>query len=303
MTTRSLAEGADRRSVPWIAVAAVAAVVALVALVVVARYVWELPAVASFVARYPGVAPAPASVGTPGWVVALHALNLFFLVQIVASGWAVRTAQRPIGHWTPRRRRPGAAGSITLEQWFHVALDLTWLTAGVVYVVALFVSGRWVRLVPTSWEIVPNAASVALQYLSLHPAPQDSWVAYNALQQLTYCGVVFVLAPVAAFTGWRLSSLWPAWAGADRWLPKEPVRRVHFAAMVCFVAFVVVHVSLVVIDGPVQLLNHMFAGRDDDSLVGVLVLAAVVAVSAGAVAAARPIVLRTVAGFTGKVTR
>jgi hypothetical protein len=47
----------------------------------------------------------------------------------------------------------------------------------------------------------------------------------------------------------------------------------------------------------------MFAARDDGSLVGVLVLCGVIALAAAAVAAARPVVLRSLAGLTGRVTR
>lgn len=286
----------DRRALHYVALSALCG---LLALVLLARWLWELPGVEAFVRRYPGTVPTPADPGTPLWVVALHALNLFFIVQLVASGWAVRTARRPIGHWTPRS---GSRAPVTLEQWFHVAVDLLWLASGTVFVVLMFVTGRWVRIVPTSWDVVPNAISVALTYLSLHWPAEDSWVAYNALQMLAYFLVVFVLAPLAAVTGWRLSFLWPRAAGWQR-LPIEPARKVHFAVMVGFVAFVVVHVAMVVLGGPVRLLNHMFAGNDSDSVAGVLVLCGVLAVSGLAVAAARPVVIRSLAGLTGRVTR
>lgn len=287
----------DRRARHYVALSAVCG---LVALVLLARWLWELPAVIAFVQRNPGHASGLQSAGTPVWVVALHALNLFFVAQLVRSGWAIRTARRPIGHWTPRGRRSEV---VTLEQWFHVALDLAWVVSGAVFIALVFVSGRWVRIVPTSWDIVPNAASVALAYLSLHWPAENSWQAYNALQVLAYFLVVFVLAPLAALTGWRLSFLWPRGRGWQRMLPIEAARRVHFVVMGCFVVFVVVHVGMIVAGGPVQLLNHMFAANDGDSLAGVAVLGGVLVVTALAIAAARPVVIRTLAGLTGKVTR
>lgn len=287
----------DRRARRYVALSALCAVVALV---LFARWLWDLPAVVQFVQQHPGQAAGSQSAGTPVWVVTLHALNLFFLAQLVASGWAIHTARRPIGHWTPRGRQ---RETVTLEQWFHVALDLAWLAAGAVFVALMFSSGRWVRIVPTSWDVVPNAVSVALAYLSLHWPAEDSWQGYNALQLLAYFLVVFFLAPLAALTGWRLSFLWPRGRGWARLFPVEVARKLHFAVMVLFVAFVLVHVGLIIVGGPVQLLNHMFAANDGDSLAGVAVLCGVLALAGLAIAAARPVVIRTLAGLTGRVTR
>jgi len=243
--------------------------------------------------------------GTPVWVVVLHAVNLFLMVSIVRSGLAIRSARRPAGHWT-RRGRPLLAkkkkpARITVDEWFHVSLDLVWLAVGAVYVVALFGTGRWVRLVPTSWDVLPNAASAAVQYLSLHWPHSNSWVAYNALQMLAYALVVLVLAPLAALTGLRFSALWPQ--AADRWFPVRWARAVHYPVTVAFVVFAVVHTGLVATTGVVRNLNHMFASRDDDSLVGVVVLTGVVLLVAAAWFATRPALLRALAALFGKVTR
>lgn len=277
----------------------------LVLLVLAARWLRAQPEVADFVARHPGVATGARGDGTPAWVGVLHALNLFFLALMVRSGLAVRTTRRPAGRWTRRRRARGAGlgRTVTLEQWFHVGVDLLWLTTGLVFVVLLLTSGRWTRLVPTSWDVLPNAASVALQYLSLQWPQENGWVAYNALQMLAYTVVVFVLAPTAAVTGLRMSALWPVRLRADRWFPVARARAVHFPVMVGFVLFAVVHVGLVLSTGAVRNLNHMFAARDDDSPLGVLVLAGLLAVTALAVLAVRPTLLRALAALTGTVSR
>lgn len=290
-----------RRRLPWIAILVV---IVCGLLVILARWAWEQPVVADFVVRYPGISTAATQPGTPAWVVALHALNVFFLAQIVRSGTAIRAARRPIGHWRPHRGRgKQQLAPITVEQWFHVCLDLLWLACGAGFVALLFVTGRWVRLVPTSWDVFPNAASVAVQYLSLHWPQHDGWVAYNALQMLAYFGVVFVLAPLAALTGLRMSFLWPRRPSVGRWFTVERARAIHFPVMVAFVVFVVFHTGLVASAGAVRALNHMFAARPDDSLSGVLGLGIVLLCTVAALAAARPVVLRTLAGLTGKVTR
>lgn len=276
-----------------------------VVVVAVARWVWDQGPVQVFVHRWPGTTEAGAQPGTPLWVCALHALNLFFLVLVVRSGLAVRTTRRPCGHWSPRSRRRGArqAAPISVEQWFHVAVDLVWMACGVLYVVLMAVSGRWTRLVPTSWDVLPGAASMALQYLSLHWPAQDTWVGYNALQQLSYAFVVLVLAPSAAITGLRQSFLWPSGGRLGRCMPLGASRAVHHVVMIAFVVFALVHVAMVLSTGAVTNLAHMFAARDDGSWLGVVGLVVVLAVVAGGWFAVRPVVMRSLAGLAGKVTR
>lgn len=277
----------------------------LVVLVLLARWARTQGAVADWVARYPGVAPLPAGtpVGTPAWVAVLHFLNLFFMVLIVKSGLMIRNTRRPAGHWTRRGRPAGRrrATTITLEQWFHVSIDLLWLVNGLAFAVLLLTSGRWARLVPTSWDVLPNAASAALQYLSLAWPGENGWVAYNSLQLLAYFGTVFLLAPLAALTGWRLSALWPS--ALDKVVPIERARAVHYPVMLAFVVFVVAHVTMVLTTGALRNLNHMFAGRDDTSWLGLAAFALALALVVVGWVAVRPVVLRPLAASTGKVTR
>ncbi len=63
------------------------------------------------------------------------------------------------------------------------------------------------RIVPTSWEVFPNALSAALQYASLDWPTENGWVNYNSLQQLSYFAVTFVAAPLAIVSGVRLSGV------------------------------------------------------------------------------------------------
>jgi type II secretory pathway component PulJ len=59
----------------------------------------------------------------------------------------------------------------------------------VVFVVLLFATDRWQRLVPTSWDVLPNALSVLIQYLSLNWPVENGWVAYNAPRHLPLAAV------------------------------------------------------------------------------------------------------------------
>ncbi|MEV8782014.1 hypothetical protein AB0082_26795, partial [Klebsiella pneumoniae] len=92
------------------------------------------------------------------------------------SGLQFRRQKRPDAFWSPRgnkRRR------ISLALWFHQAIDVLWIANGVIYIVLLFATGQWMRVVPTSWEVFPNAVSAALQYASLDWPTENGWVNYN----------------------------------------------------------------------------------------------------------------------------
>lgn len=293
-------------TIPTYARWAVGVVLVLAVLMLVARGVWKTDGVQDFVERYPGTASGAAWEGNPLWVCALHAANLFLVVSLVRSALLVRSTRRPVGHWTRRRGRPLLAkkkrsARITVEQWFHTSLGALWLVSGALFIVLMFVSGRWVRLVPTSWDVLPNAASVTLQYLSWHWPHDNTWVAYNALQMLAYGGMVFVLAPLAALTGLRQSALWPETAAA--WFTLTRTRAVHRVVQTLFVVFVAVHLTLVLSTGALRNLNHMFGARDDTSVLGAHLMVVLLLLIVAAWFAVRPALLRALAGLFGKVTR
>src|SRR5690606_19398257 len=128
-----------------------------------------------------------------------------------------------------------------------------WVLNGVVFFVLILVTGQWMRIVPTSWEVLPNALSVAIQYASLDWPTENGWVSYNALQELAYFVTVFVAAPLAIVTGLRMSSAWPRDAARlNRAYPVELARAVHLPVMLYFVGFVIVHVTLVLATGALR---------------------------------------------------
>ena len=193
---------------------------------------------------------------------------------------------------------------ISINLWFHQALDILWLANGVIFVVLLFVTGQWMRIVPTSWEVFPNALSAGLQYVSLDWPTENGWVNYNSLQQLAYFVTVFVAAPLSAVTGFRMSGLWPSKSERlGRLLPIEWARRIHFPVMIYFVLFIVTHVVLVLTTGALRNLNHMYAAQDAVNWVGFTIFAVSILVIVAAWIAARPVVLAPIARLFGTVGR
>jgi len=250
------------------------------------------------------IAPPSAPHGFPAWLRLAHYVNLLFMVLLVRSGlqiladhprlywnlhctpgseWArftsvavptdrVWTAKDDARHLSPWIGLPGYRHTIGMARHWHFLSALFWLVNGVVFITLLLATPQWNRLVPTSWEIVPNAWKIFVHYATFHMPPEpDGYYRYNALQQLAYFGVTFVLAPLAILSGPSMS---PALTNRFSWYPKLPGNRqigrsLHFLVMCAFVMFVVVHVAMVVFTGFARNMNHIVLDTDDTSLGGV----------------------------------
>ena len=249
-------------------------------LVVAAAYIqWGtvgLPALPPSPALTPETAAEP--YGFPAWLRITHYVNFLFLILLIRSGlqilmdhprlyWNVHctpgtewlrltpvevpkdrvwTAKDDSRHLSPWIGLPGYRHTVGMARHWHFLSVLFWVGNGLVFVVLLFGTGQWKRLVPTSWQIVPDAWAVFVHYATFHLPPEpNGFYHYNALQQLTYFGVVFVLAPLAILTGPSMS---PALTARFTWYPKLPGNRqigrsLHFLIMCAFVVFIVGHVT------------------------------------------------------------
>lgn len=272
------------------------------AAVALVRALLSFPFMQDFLAAFPGEYE-PAVAVEPGfapWTNWAHFFNVFLMVLIIRSGLRIRNEKRPTAFWTPRG---DPKGKVSLTIWFHQALDILWLVNGVIFVVLLFVTGHWARIVPTSWEVIPNALSAALQYVSFDWPTEHGWVNYNSLQQLAYFVTVFIAAPLAAATGFRMSGMWPKKAERlSRAYPIEWARALHFPVMIYFVVFIIGHVALVFLTGFLRNLNHMYASSDAVGWTGFWVFVASLVVIALGWVAARPLVIAPIAKLFGTVS-
>ncbi|TFD61065.1 hypothetical protein E3T43_01325 [Cryobacterium sp. Hh7] len=287
----------------------VPALLVAAALVVLAvNGVRSLAAVEDFLRSYPGVSTHPVAtpIGVPAWLAWQHGLNAFFILFVIRTGWQVRTTKRPSIFWTRtntgwlRTRNPPIR--ITLDLWQHIVFDTLWLVNGIVFYVLLFATGQWLKIVPTSWDVFPNAVSAGLQYASLNWPTDNGWAYYNALQLLSYFTVVFVAAPIALVTGLRISpGLSARFRRFDRVFPLPVARKLHFAALIFFVAFIVVHVLLVLTTGARANLNHMYAARSDTGWLGVWIFVGSILLTVAVWVGARPVVVRAIAARSGRI--
>lgn len=300
--------------------------VLLVAGVAIAQGLRQVPSVQAFIAHYPG-APASAAIvetGFPLWLRVSHFLNLFFMVFIIRSGvqiladhprlywhrdctpgtdWFRFQKPVPTGRvWTAKDDSvtipgwlgiPGIRHSIGLARWWHLSVNTLWLINGVAIYVLLFSTDQWLRIVPTTWDVFPNAASTALQYLSLDFPVNESWTRYNSLQKLFYFTTVFIAAPTSIITGFMQS---PALSNHLGWfgriLNRQRARSIHFLSLWWFLLFILAHVTLVFITGARVNLNMMWGGVHNSSWTGFMVFVPLITVVAVAWALATPFTLR-----------
>ncbi len=301
--------------------------VLLIVAVAIAKGLRGEPSVQHFIKRYPGTMPPShpnATTGFPVWARLQHFFNLFLMVFIIRSGiqilsdhprlyWTRHSTpgrdwfriQRPVPAdplWTAKQDSislpgqvglPGLRHSIGLARWWHLGVDAAWLLNGAIFLVLLFATGRWQRLVPTSWDVFPNALSVLIQYLSLDWPVEHGWVAYNGLQLIAYFITVFVAAPLALITGLGMSpALSTRFKRISRLFSIQTARSLHFLVLVWFLVFIVMHVTFVFTTGLLVNLNHVYAGRTDEAWIGFWIFAASMVVVAAGWVAATPFTIR-----------
>ena len=298
--------------------------VVLVAAVAIGKGLSHMPAIQAFIERYPGSDHRGVPPGMPAWVGWTHFFNLFLMTFIIRSGiqilcdhprlyfsrnstpgkdeWLRVGPPVPEGYWTanddavalPRQfGLPGFRHSIGLARWWHLGADVLWLLNGAIFYVLLFAAGQWRHVVPMSWDVFPNAASVAIQYLSLNWPTDNGWNAYNGLQLLAYFTTIFIAAPAALVTALGMSpALSMRLTAISKRLNLQHARSLHFLVLVYFIFFIIVHVTLVFATDALRNLNHMFAARDDTSWIGFWIFAAAMVVVAIGWVAATPFTIR-----------
>lgn len=239
-------------------------------------------------------------VGFPLWLNLSHWANFFFLVLIIRSGLSILvdhprlywnngctpgtdwirftplkepkdktwTAKEDARYISPVIALPGYRHTIGIARAWHFLTVPFFVLNGIVFTTFLFYSNQWKRLVPVSWKIIPDSWNVFVHYATFHmPAEPNGFYHFNALQQISYFGVVFILAPLAMLTGMAMS---PAIENRFHWYPKlfgnrQSARSIHYLVMIAYVIFIIIHIAMVAATGLVRNMNHIVLGIDNAS--------------------------------------
>jgi sulfoxide reductase catalytic subunit YedY len=248
--------------------------------------------------------PVPGQVsgppGFPGWACVAHWVNFFFMALLARSGLSI-LADHPRLYWndhctpgsewiklsplevprdrvwtakddarylTPLLGLPGYRHTIGLARVWHFFSVPIFVVNGLLFIVLGLWSGHFKRLIPGSWQIVPDAWKVFVHYATFHLPPEpNGFYRFNPLQQITYFTLVFGMAPFSILSGLAMS---PAIESRFPWYRKifggrQGARSLHFLLLLGYLGFVVVHVAMVALTGFVRNMNHITRGMDDAS--------------------------------------
>jgi DMSO/TMAO reductase YedYZ molybdopterin-dependent catalytic subunit/thiosulfate reductase cytochrome b subunit len=248
----------------------------------------------------------------PLWLRIAHFINIFCLIILARSGIQIlfdhprlywKDNSKPGTQWARFSRKkvatdriwtsmddadsvnsvvalPGGFHNLGAGRNWHFVTAMVWSISGLIYVGLLFWSGRWQALIPTDAHVFSAALETLGYYLRFQVPPMSHFQPYDALQQLTYSAVVFIVAPIMIITGLIQS---PGLIARFPWLLKpfgnqrQAARSLHFLGLVTLGLFTVVHVTMVlVVYFPHNIKNITFGTQQVDLsaaiFVGILAL-------------------------------
>ncbi|WP_119037102.1 cytochrome b/b6 domain-containing protein [Hephaestia caeni] len=208
-----------------------------------------------------------------------HWINAVAVFILIGSGLGISNAH-PRLYWGEYGANfdhawltlPRWPGWLTIPGHYNLALSRRWhlffaLVLGfalLAFVIASLINRHFRRdLRVRRGEVAPRHlwadAKAHLAFRFHDPARPG---AYNTLQKLSYATTIFVLLPLLIVSGLALS---PGMDAAWPWLTsifggRQSARSVHFVTMAAMSGFVIVHLALVILAGPVNGVRSMITG-------------------------------------------
>lgn len=152
----------------------------------------------------------------------------------------------------------------TGRRW-HFFFAWLFVINGLIYMAYGFITRHFRRdLLPSKDELRPSNLSHEIADHARFRFPKGEKARhYNALQKLTYLLVIFLLLPVMILSGLTMSPGFNAFAPwlLDLFGGRQSARTLHFITAGSLVAFVVVHVAMVLVSGLFNNMRSMITGR------------------------------------------
>ncbi|HEV2593871.1 MAG TPA: cytochrome b/b6 domain-containing protein [Sphingomicrobium sp.] len=174
--------------------------------------------------------------------------------------------------WLSFRGRP-IPGWATIPSTYNLAAARRWhlafawlLSIGLILFIVLSLLNRHAQrdLRPTAEELRPRHIWEDIrQHARLRFPTGEAALRYNILQKLSYVSVIFLFLPLMLLTGLTMS---PAMDAAWPWLlemfaGRQSARSIHFICAMALLAFIIVHLVMVLLAGPLNEIRSMVTGR------------------------------------------
>ena len=174
--------------------------------------------------------------------------------------------------WIDFGRRP-FPGWATIPSRYNLAAGRIWHLAFawllVIGLVGFLLTSLWNRHVQR--DLLPDRAELRPRHIwedikehaRLRFPTGEAALRYNTLQKISYAAVIFLFLPLMILTGLAMS---PSIDAAWPWLPdlfggRPSARSVHFIVAAAILGFIIVHLIMVVLAGPVNEIWSMISGR------------------------------------------
>ena len=177
----------------------------------------------------------------------------------LSAGKGGTQVQRGFPSWATL---PGRLDLALARRW-HFFFAWIFVLNGLAYAVYALLSRHLRRdLLPSRRELRHLGASVR-DHLLLRFRHDDAAAPYNVLQKLAYLGVIFGLGPLAVATGLSMS---PWMDAAFPWLldifgGRQSARTIHFITAFALLFFLLIHLAMVLLSGPINRTRAMITGR------------------------------------------
>ncbi len=158
---------------------------------------------------------------------------------------------------------PYQSPDLAMGRLWHFAFAWLLVINGFAYFLYSLASGHLVRdLTPTKADIADIPHEI-VTHAQLKFPKGEAAKHYNALQKITYFGVVFILGPLIVLTGLTMSPTMDSAFPFLLWVfgGRQSARTIHFLVAFSFLGFFIVHIVMVVLSGTWNNLRSMITGR------------------------------------------
>lgn len=159
---------------------------------------------------------------------------------------------------------PGHYDLAGARSW-HFLFAWLLVVPGLLFWMVSFVNRHVQRdLAPTAKELRPSHVWQDIKdHARLHFPTGEAARDYNILQKISYVAVIFLFLPLMVLTGLTMS---PGMDAAWPWLPelfggRQSARSIHFITAMLILGFIIVHLVMVVLAGPINEVRSMISGR------------------------------------------